>query len=51
MSSVKIQDNTYMERMCHTSDGIILCERRKANGIRAKRKDKVGILLVCSVEL
>jgi len=51
LSSVKKQDNTYMERRYHTSSGVILCERRKANEIRAKIKDKIGILLMCSVEL
>lgn len=51
LSSVKMQDNTYVERRYHTSDGVILCERRKANEIRAKIEYKVGILLMYSIEL
>lgn len=46
-----MQDNTYMERRYHTSNGVILCERRKANEVKAKIKYKVRILLMCSVEL
>lgn len=51
MNSVQMQDNTYMERRYHTRDGVIPCERRKANEVKAKIKRKVRILLMCSVEL
>lgn len=35
-NSVEMQDNTYRNRRYHSSDGVTLCERRKASEIRAK---------------